>query len=171
MLVMYSINPPITNEAINRLFSESWDDHQVSNFAPIFARSLAYVCAYHERRLVGFVNLAWDGGKHAFILDTTVHPSVRRNGIGRELVQRVAEAARAQGVVWLHVDYEPELRVFYESCGFRGYGSGVDAAGGVKTKGAQPCLRPHPRPLPDFREGRVLRMFQVGMMRFGDFSM
>ncbi len=125
MLVMYRVNPPISNEAINRLFSEAWDDHQVSNFAPIFAHSLAYVCAYHERRLVGFVNVAWDGGKHAFILDTTVHPSVRHNGIGRELVRRAAEAARAQGVVWLHVDYEPELRAFYEACGFRDTEAGL----------------------------------------------
>lgn len=125
MSVTYSINPPLTNAAINRLFSESWDDHQASDFAPVLARSLAYVCAYHEGRLVGFVNVAWDGGKHAFILDTTVHPSVRRNGIGQALVRRAAEAARAQGVVWLHVDYEPELRGFYEGCGFRDTDAGV----------------------------------------------
>ncbi len=125
MLVTYSVNPPISNEVLNRLFSESWDDHQPSDFAPVLARSLAYVCAYHERRLVGFVNVAWDGGKHAFILDTTVHPSVRRNGIGQELVQRAAEAARTQGVVWLHVDYEPELRKFYEICGFRDTEAGL----------------------------------------------
>ncbi len=125
MSVIFSVNPPISNEAINRLFSELWEAHQASNFAPVLARSLAYICAYHERRLVGFVNVAWDGGKHAFILDTTVHPSVRREGIGRELVRRAAEAARAQGVVWLHVDYEPELRAFYASCGFRETEAGV----------------------------------------------
>ena len=68
--------------------------------------------------MVGFVNVAWDGGIHAFIIDTTVHPSVRRNGIGRELVRRAAEAARTEGIVWLHVDFEPHLRAFYSACGF-----------------------------------------------------
>lgn len=118
MLVMYSVNPSITNEALNRLFAESWEDHQPINFAPILARSLVYVCAYFERRLVGYVNVAWDGGKHAFLLDVTVHPSVRRSGIGRELVRRATEAARERGVVWLHVDFEPSLTGFYRACGF-----------------------------------------------------
>ena len=68
---------------------------------------------------VGFVNLAWDGGVHAFVLDTTVHPALRRRGIGSELVRRVAAAARERDVVWLHVDCEPHLVGFYRRCGFR----------------------------------------------------
>ena len=31
--------------------------------------SLGWVCARQQDRLVGFVNVAWDGGSHAFILD------------------------------------------------------------------------------------------------------
>jgi GNAT superfamily N-acetyltransferase len=81
--------------------------------------SLVYLCAYAERRLVGFVNVAWDGGIHGFILDTTVHPELRRRGIGRRLVLRAASEARSRGVEWLHVDFEPHLRTFYDSCGFR----------------------------------------------------
>ncbi len=125
MLVMYSISPPITNEALNRLFAESWADHQPTNFEPILARSLIYVCAYHERRLVGFVNLAWDGGQHAFLLDTTVHPSVRRSGIGTELVRRASDAARERGIAWLHVDFEPQHEAFYRACGFMPSAAGV----------------------------------------------
>ena len=82
------------------------------------AQSLAYVCAYRAGRLVGFVNLAWDGGAHAFVLDTTFHPDVQRQGIGRRLVRRAAEVARERGVEWLHVDFDPHLRGFYERCGF-----------------------------------------------------
>ena len=44
----------------------------------MLARSLTYVAAYDTvgggEQLVGFVNVAWDGGIHAFLLDTTVHP-------------------------------------------------------------------------------------------------
>lgn len=29
------------------------------------------------------------------------------------------DAARGKGIEWIHVDYEPHLRTFYEKCGFR----------------------------------------------------
>ena len=86
---------------------------------PVLKRSLVYLCAYQGRRLVGFVNVAWDGGVHGFILDTTVHPEMRRRGIGRQLVSRAASEARDRNLEWLHVDFEPHLRGFYDSCGFK----------------------------------------------------
>jgi GNAT superfamily N-acetyltransferase len=70
-------------------------------------------------RLVGFVNVAWDGGVHAFLLDTTVHPEFRRQGIGVSLVRCAADEARELGAEWLHVDYEPRYAEFYRRCGFR----------------------------------------------------
>ena len=82
-------------------------------------RSLVYICAYGGWSLVGFVNVAWDGGVHGFILDTTVHPEMRRRGIGSRLVKQVASEARIRNVEWLHVDFEPHLRRFYDGCGFR----------------------------------------------------
>jgi len=114
----YRISPAVANADLNILFAASWPDYVKSDFTPILSRSLCYVCAYDGERLVGFVNIAWDGGIHAFILDTTVHPDVRRRGIGVELVRQVAEAARSRGIYWLHVDYEPHLKTFYEQCGF-----------------------------------------------------
>ena len=80
--------------------------------------SLTWVEAYAAARLVGFVNVAWDGGTHAFVLDTCVDPEHRRAGVGRELVRRAADAARAAGCGWLHVDHEPHLETFYARCGF-----------------------------------------------------
>jgi uroporphyrinogen decarboxylase len=109
----------VTNDALNALFSASWPDHQACDHMPILSRSLAYVCAYREEHLVGYVNVAWDGGVHAFLLDTSVHPGYRRRGIGRELVRRAAAVARARGMEWLHVDYEPHLEEFYRGSGFR----------------------------------------------------
>jgi GNAT superfamily N-acetyltransferase len=116
--IVYCISPPVTNEALNALFVASWPEHGWRDFQPVLSRSLAYVCAYQGERLIGFVNLAWDGGIHAFLLDTTVHPDVQRQGIGVELVRQAVEAARARGIEWVHVDFEPHLRVFYERCGF-----------------------------------------------------
>lgn len=96
----------------------AWDGHTSTDWAPILGRSLAYVCAWSGAALVGFVNLAWDGGIHAFVLDTTVHPAFQRRGIGAELVRHAAGVARERGIHWLHVDYEPHLEGFYRGCGF-----------------------------------------------------
>lgn len=113
------VSPPVSNDALNALFNAAWESHTTSDFAPVLSHSLAYVCAYEGERLIGFVNLAWDGGIHAFLLDTTVHPDYQRRGIGRMLVRHAADVARERGIEWLHVDYEPHLESFYEGCGFR----------------------------------------------------
>src|SRR4051795_4006213 len=116
--ITYCTNPEVMNDELNALFEAAWPHRERRDYTPVLARSLAYVCAYAASELVGFVNLAWDGGVHAFLLDTTVHPDVQRHGIGRELVTRAAQAARERGIEWLHVDYEPHLASFYRGCGF-----------------------------------------------------
>ncbi|MFI6153252.1 GNAT family N-acetyltransferase [Kitasatospora sp. NPDC051170] len=119
------ISPELTDAELDELFAASWPGHQPTSFAPILARSLAWVSARRGGRLVGFVNVAGDGGRHAFILDTTVHPDERRRGLGIRLVRAAAEEARARGAEWLHVDYEPHLESFYARCGFRQTAAGL----------------------------------------------
>lgn len=92
--------------------------------------SLTWVEAYAldqrgDDRLVGFVNVTWDGGVHAFLLDTCVHPARRGQGVGSALVRRATGAARQAGCVWLHVDFEPELEKFYARCGFSPTAAGL----------------------------------------------
>lgn len=123
--ITYQINPNVTNDELNALFATVWPDYIPSDFSPILSRSLAYLCAFHQEQLVGFVNLAWDGGIHAFVLDTTVHADFQRRGIGRELVKQAAAVAKARQIEWLHVDYEPHLHHFYQQCGFRATYAGV----------------------------------------------
>jgi GNAT superfamily N-acetyltransferase len=119
--VRYCISPSVSNDELNSLFAASWDDRSSRDFdfGPVLRRSLACVCAYHAERLIGFVNVAWDGGVHAFLLDTTVHPDYRRRGIGRRLVEQAIALARDKGLAWMHVGFEPNLREFYSQCGFR----------------------------------------------------
>ncbi len=67
----------------------------------------------------GFVNVAWDGGLHAFLLDAVVDPPHQHRGVGAALVARAALEAAAAGCTWLHVDFEQQLRGFYLGrCGF-----------------------------------------------------
>ena len=123
--INYQISPAVTNDELNTLFANAWENHKTWDFLPVLEHSLLYVCAYYEKRLIGFVNVAWDGAQHAFILDTTVDKEFRRRGIGTELVKRAAEASKEQGVEWLHVDFEPHLQNFYDQCGFRHTAAGL----------------------------------------------
>lgn len=115
------ISPALTDDELNRLFRAAWPAHRDRPWRPLLERSLFWV-ALRDRPdadLVGFVNVIGDGGRHAVLLDTTVHPDRQRQGLGRRLVGAAATEARARGADWLHVDYEPHLTGFYAGCGFR----------------------------------------------------
>lgn len=82
--------------------------------------SLGWVTARTGALLVGFVNVAWDGADHAFLLDTKTRGDHQRRGIATRVVALAVEHAKAAGCEWLHVDFIAEHRAFYfDACGFR----------------------------------------------------
>jgi len=85
------------------------------------------VCAWNvEDDLVGFVNVAWDGACHAFILDTIVSSVAVQRGLGTSIVKLATEHARAAGCEWLHIDFDDHLRPFYfDACGFNPTNAGL----------------------------------------------
>jgi GNAT superfamily N-acetyltransferase len=117
--IVIRISPPVSNDQLNNLFATAWVNYIPCDFQRVLSRSLLYVCAYHDDQLVRYVNLAWDGGIHSFLLDTTVHAGFQHQGIGVRLVRAAVEAAQTNGMEWVHVDYEPHLREFYRKCGFQ----------------------------------------------------
>jgi GNAT superfamily N-acetyltransferase len=127
--IAYRLSPPLSNEALNTLFSVGWPSWQTepdtSDWQPVLAHSLVYVCAFAGERLIGFANVAWDGRVHAFLLDPRVHPGYRHRGIGSELVRRATDASREAGCEVLHVDFEAQLAPFYEACGFAPISAGL----------------------------------------------
>lgn len=118
-------NAPIEKATLNALRHAAWTTVGDQDWGPVLAQSLGWVATFDDVRLVGFVNVAWDGGVHAFLLDTTVHPDVQRRGVGRSLVLEAAAMAREHGAEWLHVDYENDLAAFYRACGFRPTAAGL----------------------------------------------
>ncbi|MEZ2219785.1 GNAT family N-acetyltransferase [Rhizobium sp. RCC_161_2] len=125
MTVEFRTDPYPDNEALNALCAEAWNEPDTRDFAPVLSRSLAHIGAFAGERLVGFVNVAWDGGIHAFILDTCVTPEFRRRGIASSLVEIATKVARERGAEWLHVDFEPHLTGFYRNLGFRATAAGL----------------------------------------------
>jgi GNAT superfamily N-acetyltransferase len=111
-------SPFPANAALSALWQRAWGDPGPDDFVPILRHGLGHVCAYAGEALIGFVNIAGDGGQHAFILDTCVDPDWRRQGIATALVAEATALARDKGATWLHVDFEPHLEPFYRSCGF-----------------------------------------------------
>jgi hypothetical protein len=76
--------------------------------------------------LVGFVNVAWDGGVHAFVLDTVVAVGHRHRRIATEMIEICIKKVREARCEWLHVDFEDPLRGFYfDRCGFQPTNAGL----------------------------------------------
>ncbi len=125
MTLVYDIDGSVSDAELQELFRDAWEGYEARPFGNILGRSLGYVICRAGEQLVGFVNVAWDGDKHAFILDTTVRRSHQRSGIGSELVRRASVLARERGAEWLHVDFEPHLLDFYRGCGFRDTPAGL----------------------------------------------
>jgi GNAT superfamily N-acetyltransferase len=128
--VRYEWRAPFANTDVNILHAEGFD-HPLLGIdwqAQVEHHSLGWVCAFDDRRLVGFVNVAWDGGVHAFVVDTLVSSDRRHAGIGRGLLDVAAHESRAAGCEWLHVDFEEELVPFYVgACGFASTPAGLIA--------------------------------------------
>jgi GNAT superfamily N-acetyltransferase len=120
----------VANGEVNALHAEAFahavlDDDWRGQLA---RHSLGWVCAREDGDLVGFVNVAWDGGVHAFVLDTMVAATAARRGIGTALVATAVGGARAAGCEWVHVDFDDNLRDFYfRACGFTPTNAGLIA--------------------------------------------
>jgi GNAT superfamily N-acetyltransferase len=119
--IRYEWRGDFENPELNRLHAEGFGHRVLDDDwkGQLERHSLGWVCARREDALVGFVNVAWDGGIHAFVIDTLVAESARRQGIGTALIAAAVTEARRAGCEWLHVDFDEHLRSFYwEACGF-----------------------------------------------------
>jgi GNAT superfamily N-acetyltransferase len=121
------------NEEVNGLHAEAFDTRVFGadewDWRRLVDRhSLGWVVARDGTRLVGFVNVLWDGLVHAWLQDTMVAADARHRGIGVRLVATARDQAGAAGCEWLHVDFDDELRSFYfGACGFTPTNGGLIA--------------------------------------------
>ncbi len=112
------------NAEVNELHAEAFEtrvfDESELNWEELTANhSLGWVTARDGDRLIGFVNVLWDGHVHAWIQDVMVSNPHQRKGIGVRIVADARDQAKAAGCEWLHVDFDDDLADFYYSaCGF-----------------------------------------------------
>lgn len=119
------VDPFPSHRDISNLWRLSWEVDGLTDFRGILNRSLTHVAAYQNQDMIGFANMAWDGGSHGFLVDVCVHPDFRDHGIGQSMVEIALKVARERGIKKVHVDFEPHLRDFYRSCGFVPIDAGV----------------------------------------------
>ncbi len=120
MEVVYTWRGSVSDAEMVELVESHGGKASVGWWDGIRHHSLGWVSARDgDGRLVGFVNVAWDGGDHAFLIDTKTRGDLQHQGVGRTVVALAARHAAEAGCEWLHVDYEDRLTPFYvDACGF-----------------------------------------------------
>ena len=99
------IDPFPSQRELSDLWRATWEIDGVSDFQSILTRSLTHVGAYLGDRIIGFANMAWDGGIHGFLVDVCVHPEFRDHGIGQSMVEAALKVARKRGLQKVHAQW------------------------------------------------------------------
>ena len=129
--IQYRWRGAFTNVEANELHADAFDHQTFDASEWDWVRlcndhSLGWVTARSGPRLVGFVNVLWDGFVHAWIQDEMVVSDARRQGIGVALVHAARDGAKDAGCEWLHVDFDDHLRPFYfDAAGFAPTNAGL----------------------------------------------
>jgi GNAT superfamily N-acetyltransferase len=121
MDIKYLWRGQFVNQALNQLHAEGFQHRSFNDdwWTQVNHHSLGWVCAHGSNELVGFVNVAWDGAMHAFILDTVVAKTHRHQGVATEMLAICVRKAREARCEWLHVDFEDHLGgLYWDRCAF-----------------------------------------------------
>jgi GNAT superfamily N-acetyltransferase len=127
----YEWRGPFHNTEVNLLHSVAFETrvHSDSDWdwvALTERHSLGWVTARRQNKLLGFVNVLWDGLVHAWIQDLMVAPDERGQHVGVGLVHAARDGAARAGCDYLHVDFDPRLKAFYlDACGFEETAAGL----------------------------------------------
>jgi len=129
MSISYRWRGDFENAEVNDLHAEAFGTGTAKERnwrSALTEQGLGWVTARDEGRLVGFVNVAWDGLVHAWVQDTMVAGDFQSQGIGTKLVDTAREQAKQAGCEWLHVDFNDSLGDFYyRACGFAPTSAGL----------------------------------------------
>jgi ribosomal protein S18 acetylase RimI-like enzyme len=118
--ISFTINPTVLPKAICDLREAVGWERQEADYPTALQGYWATVGGFDASgTLLAWCAILSDGVRHAVLLDVIVHPSLQRQGIGKALVGKAITHIQEHGISIIHVDFEPETTVFYESCGFR----------------------------------------------------
>jgi GNAT superfamily N-acetyltransferase len=125
--VVFTWRGDVSDEELVELTRAHGGNPEAGWWDRIRPHSLGWVTArLDDGALIGWANVAWDGGGHAFLLDPKVRPDWQRRGVGRQLVRTAARHARDAGCEWMEVDFDERVGPFYyQACGFTPTAAGL----------------------------------------------
>lgn len=120
------ISPAAIDRAqLDQLFLRGWGAPR-PHYEQVLERSFAWVTAHRDGRLLGFANVAWDGGSNYFLLDLTIDPSCAdQDEIFKDMIEAAVDRCRKEGGS-LRIDAPDELlKSFFQPMGFKPVSAGV----------------------------------------------
>jgi aralkylamine N-acetyltransferase len=84
----------------------------------LVAGSHCFLVSESKGEIVGMGRAISDRASDAYIQDVTVRPGYRHQGIGSEIVTRIAQRLSADGLSWIGLIAERNSHAFYREIGF-----------------------------------------------------
>ena len=104
--------PP--DEAAELYLEAGWMDHaDVQAVSAMLKGTFAVSAAFHNGRLIGFMRAFSDGVSDAYMLDLVVRKEYRKHGVGRKILEQLADHLKQRGIDWILCIGAPGTEAFY----------------------------------------------------------
>jgi len=84
----------------------------------IIRGSHCFLVAVDNGRVIGMGRAISDHAHDAYIQDLTVHPDRRHRGIGHEILKRLIDRLKSEGINWIGLIAGRNTHAFYSPMGF-----------------------------------------------------
>lgn len=121
MTVSYQNGIPDKNEFYELYETTGWNArHQFSknDLFKAINNSWYVISVYYNEKLIGFGRVISDGVYQTFIGDLIVHPNYQGKGIGSEVLKRLIDQCKENGMKWIQLTCAQGKVEFYKKFGF-----------------------------------------------------
>ncbi len=110
-------------DQIMRLYEDAgWWDRNADNhdrLIRLIQGSHCFMTAQQHKEVVGMGRAISDRASDAYIQDVTVNNTLRHQGIGSLIIEKLVQRLQQDGIVWIGLIAEKDSHLFYERLGFR----------------------------------------------------
>lgn len=122
-MTQFEIVKKLPEEEVIALYKEAgwWKENERARkiIPDMIEGSFCFMVAMDHNKLIGMGRVISDGFSDGYIQDVVVSREYRGQGIGKELVRRLAHFCMEKELEWIGLIAEPETAHFYEKLGFK----------------------------------------------------
>ena len=113
--IEYRVPAEISPEEAAELYVEAgWmETADTKAVSAMLKGTFAVSAAIHRGRLIGFMRALSDGVSDAYMLDLIVRKEYRKQGIGRKILEQLADFLKQRGIDWILCIGAPGTEAFY----------------------------------------------------------